>query len=318
MEMTFFILAQVFGLFALCFEFCTYQIKEKRKFFIVTGIGSIWWTLMFLFIGLATDLGQQVSTIIAGAFGVIRCAVWWWIYGDPSRKKVGRIILLCCVLIAAVAGVFAITTVLNGDYPDTAWIHIVGLFAAVGFIVGQYLPGKHPVRIAVVFYAVMVAFTQTPLNIPYSEDLLFGLQWNFMGLAIEATKVISVIVFYILLIRRRHIVNKLKEIKATLAMELERFGKDDATVAMVASGMSAEQLEKLTAKMLRYEIAAIERSEITNISTCENALATVASDERQVTEVKELIARVIKYKEHFVDVVPRVGDAKEVQKTLTK
>jgi len=317
MEYAWFILAQVFGLIALCFEFCTYQIKEKRKFFVVTGVGSIFWTMMFIFIGLATDLGQQVSTIIAGAFGVIRCAVWWWIYGDSSRKKVGRIILIVCVFIAAAAGVFAIRTVLNGNYPETAWIHIVGLFAAVAFIVGQYLPGKHPVRIAVVFYAVMVIFTQTPMNIPEPGDSLFGLRWNFMGIAIELTKIISVAVFYILLVRRGYIIRKLKEIKGILATELERFGKDDATLAMITDGMPADKLEKLTAKMLRYELAAIERSEITNITTCEKAMATVTDDARQVTEVKELIARLIKYNQHRVDMVPRVGDADQVQKMLT-
>ena len=311
------IVAQVFGLITICFEFWAYQIKEKRKFFVVTGTGSIFWTLMFVSIGIATGMTTQFSTIIAGGFGVIRCAVFFWIYGDPKRKKLGRIILLCFVAIAVVAGYLAISAVFR-YYPETAWIHLVGLFAAVGFIVGQYLPGKHPVRIAVVFYATMVILTQTPLNIMH-PDPLTGLRWNIMGIAIEIAKIIAVIVFYVMLMRRSYMIKKLKEIKAIIAAEVDRIGTSDVTLAQVASGMESTKLEKLTAKMLRYEIAAIERSEITNITTCENAMATVASDARQVQDVKDLIARVIKYKEHKTEEtnVPRMGNQKSVQATLT-
>ena len=65
------------------------------------------------------------------------------------------------------------------------------MIGALSFVVGQYLPGVHYVRITVVFYAAAVLLTQTPLNILYGD-----FRWNIMGIAIESTKIISVIVFY--------------------------------------------------------------------------------------------------------------------------
>jgi len=75
---------------------------------------------------------------------------------------------------------------------EVRWLHILGLFAALGFVIGQYLPGVHYVRVSVVIYAVVVMLTQTPINILYGD-----FRWNIMGILIESAKIISVVVFYI-------------------------------------------------------------------------------------------------------------------------
>jgi len=66
------------------------------------------------------------------------------------------------------------------------------MIAALSFVIGQYLPGVHYVRITVSFYAVIVILTQTPLNILYGD-----FRWNIMGIAIEVAKILSVVVFYV-------------------------------------------------------------------------------------------------------------------------
>jgi len=72
------------------------------------------------------------------------------------------------------------------------WLHTLGMIAALSFVVGQYLPGVHYVRITVMFYAAVVLLTQTPLNILDGD-----FRWNIMGILIESAKMISVIVFYV-------------------------------------------------------------------------------------------------------------------------
>jgi len=92
------------------------------------------------------------------------------------------------IVFAIIAGTI---TVLNAP-EQVRWLHIIGLFTALCFVIGQYLPGVHYVRITVIFYAVVVLLTQTPLNILYGD-----FRWNIMGILIEAAKIISVIIFYI-------------------------------------------------------------------------------------------------------------------------
>jgi len=187
---TWFIVAQVLGLITICFEFASYQIKDKTKYFLVTGIGSFFWMTMFIAIGLATGMSTQLSLIVAGTYSTIRNLVFFRIFSKntPESKEAGLIFLLVMILVALVAGVIAI---LNSP-EQVRWLHALGLITALGFVIGQYLPGVHAVRIAVVFYAVVVLLTQTPLNILYGD-----FRWNIMGIMIESAKIISVIVFYV-------------------------------------------------------------------------------------------------------------------------
>ena len=184
-----YIIAQVLGLITIGFEFTSYQITDKRKYFLVTGIGSFFWMTMFVAIGLATGMSTQLSLIIASFYSTVRNLVFFRIFSKntPESKEAGLIFLLVMIVIALVAGTI---TVLNAP-EQVRWLHILGLLTALSFVIGQYLPGVHYVRITVVFYAVVVMLTQTPLNILYGD-----FRWNIMGILIEAAKIISVAVFY--------------------------------------------------------------------------------------------------------------------------
>jgi hypothetical protein len=184
-----FIAAQVLGLITIGFEFASYQIKDKSRYFMTTGIGSFFWLTMFFAIGMATGMSTQVSLMVAASYSTVRNLVFWRIFAKdtPQRKEIGINFLLVMVVVAIVAGVLAI---INSP-AEVRWLHTLGLIAALSFVIGQYLPGVHYVRVTVTFYALVVILTQTPLNILYGD-----FRWNIMGIAIEVAKITSVLVFY--------------------------------------------------------------------------------------------------------------------------
>jgi len=188
--MEWYIIAQILGVITIGFEFASYQIKDKTKYFLVTGIGSFFWMAMFISIGFATGMDTQLSLIIAAVYSTVRNIVFYGIFkkNTPESKELGLNFLLAMIVIAIVAGTI---TVLNAP-EQVRWLHILGLITALVFVIGQYLPGVHYVRIAVVFYALIVILTQTPLNILYGD-----FRWNVMGILIEVAKILSVAVFYI-------------------------------------------------------------------------------------------------------------------------
>ena len=187
---TWFIAAQILGVITIMFEFTSYQIKNKSKYFLTTGIGSFFWLTMFFSMGMATGMDTQISLMVAASYSTVRNLVFWKIFAKntPQSKEIGLNFLLVMIGVALVAGVLSI---INAP-EQVRWLHTLGMIAALSFVIGQYLPGVHYVRITVTFYAVIVILTQTPLNILYGD-----FRWNVMGIAIEVAKIISVIVFYI-------------------------------------------------------------------------------------------------------------------------
>ncbi|MCL2412358.1 MAG: hypothetical protein FWC97_12025 [Treponema sp.] len=185
-----FILAQILGVVTITFEFWSYQIKDKTRYFLITGIGSFFWMTMFISIGLATGISTQASLIVASSYSTIRNLVFHKIFKAntaESREK-GLIFLVVMIVVALIAGTLA---VMNAPI-EVRWLHTLGMLTSIAFVVGQYLPGVHYVRITVVFYAAVVFLTQTPLNILYGE-----FRWNIMGMMIESSKIISVLIFYL-------------------------------------------------------------------------------------------------------------------------
>jgi len=185
-----YIIAQILGIITIGFEFASYQIKDKTKYFLITGIGSFFWMTMFVAIGLATGMSTQLSLIVASSYSAFRNIVFFGIFSKntPQSKEAGLNFLLIMIVVALVAGTLA---VINAP-AEVRWLHILGMITALAFVIGQYLPGVHYVRVTVVFYALVVLLTQTPLNILYGD-----FRWNIMGILIESAKIISVIVFYV-------------------------------------------------------------------------------------------------------------------------
>ena len=186
---TWFWAAQFLGLITIVFEFASYQIKEKPKYFLCTGIGSLFWMAMFFAMGLATGMDTQLSLIVAATYSTVRNLIFWRIFSHntPQSKEFGLNFLLVMIGVALVAGVLSI---INAP-AEVRWLHSLGMIAALSFVIGQYLPGVHAVRITVTLYAIIVILTQTPLNILYGD-----FRWNIMGIAIELAKISSVAIFY--------------------------------------------------------------------------------------------------------------------------
>ena len=186
---TWYLIAQALGLITICFEFTSYQIKDKTRYFLITGIGSFFWMTMFVAIGFASGMSTQISLIIAATYSAIRNLVFFRIFSKntPESKEAGLIFLLFMIAVALVAGAIAVW-----NAPEQVrWLHVLGLITALSFVIGQYLPGVHYVRVTVVFYAIVVLLTQTPLNILYGD-----FRWNIMGILIESAKIVSVLIFY--------------------------------------------------------------------------------------------------------------------------
>ena len=185
-----FLLAQVMGLVTICFEFVSYQIKDQRKYLLVTSVGNVFWALMFVFMGLAGIMGEVTIMIIAAGFGTLRGMIFWWIFAKNSkrRKIAGRAVLYFSLAVMMPFTIIAITRL---SLPQQIIIQSLGLVTGLLFIVGQYLPSKHYLRVFVFMYATVVLIGSTPLNLTGAE------RWNPMGIVIESAKIMSVLVFYI-------------------------------------------------------------------------------------------------------------------------
>jgi hypothetical protein len=135
-------------------------------------------------------MDTQLSLMVASSYSAFRNLIFWRVFAKntPESKEFGINFLLVMIGVALVAGTLAI---INSPV-EVRWLHTLGMIAAISFVICQYLPGVHYVRIAVTCYAVVVLLTQTPLNILYGD-----FRWNPMGIAIEMAKIISVIVFYV-------------------------------------------------------------------------------------------------------------------------
>ena len=189
-------IAQILGLVTIIFVFASYQIKDKAKYFLYIGISSFFWMTMFVSMGLATEFATQLSLIVASSYSTVRNLVFWKTFSiDTEKSRKFRLrFLIVMIVIALVAGTLS---VLNTP-EQVRWLHIIGMIAALCFVIGQYLPGVHYVRITVTIYALVVILTQTPLNILYGD-----FRWNIMGIAIELAKISSVAVFYLRLAKEK-------------------------------------------------------------------------------------------------------------------
>ena len=192
-----FIAAQILGIITICFEFASYQIKDKTKYFLVNGFGSLFWALMFVAIGMATGLHTQVTLIIVALVGTVRNFIFFGTFSVNTAKsrEVGLICLIVVMIVGLSSGIYTVLQMPT----QVMWLHALGLVAALAFVLGQYMPGVHAVRITVVIYAIMVILTQTPINIGVFADgtVYEGFRWNIMGILIEMAKISSVLVFYL-------------------------------------------------------------------------------------------------------------------------
>jgi hypothetical protein len=268
-----FVVAQVFGVITLVFNFVAFQIKNQRKYLLTTSIGSTFWTLMYVFVG------AQLPILIAASFSALRGLVFWWIFAkdSPARKKAGKIFLYVALAGALLGSVIGIV-VAGGELikPETLALQIVMLGTALLFIVGQYLPSKHYLRIFALFYATTVLLTNTPLD-----------TFNPMGILIEAANIISIFVFYVFWFRRNFAKRELVEIKETIAGEIAKINNK---TEQTASLMPAARFESLVAKMVKYEIISLDKDKLVNFKGIEQETLAVLESIKTAQDAKESLS----------------------------
>ncbi|MCL2255999.1 MAG: DMT family transporter [Firmicutes bacterium] len=215
------------GVITILFEVASHQMKTQRGYLALTSIANIFWALMFFFSGLhIRNIGTVLIMILAAVFGVVRGLTFWWVFAKKTRRRkiIGRITLYISMAIVAGAAIFAVTGL---QTTTQIIIQSIGILTGLLFIVGQYLPSKHWLRLFVVLYASVIALGTTPLSalgppIPVYELCYYtgqyvhkyiegsGYQylpgegyWVPMAMAIEMSKIFSITVFYIIFLAKR-------------------------------------------------------------------------------------------------------------------
>ncbi|MCL2519797.1 MAG: YgjV family protein [Spirochaetaceae bacterium] len=259
-----FIISQIFGLLTMVFDGLSYQIKDKRKYLLVFTIGSVWWTGMFW------ALNQFILTLVA-AFSIAQSMAFWWVFSKDNKKH--HIAGIAVLIISLVVGlVFAVISLSHAETPLLKLYSIFVLVTSLAFVVGQYLPGKHFVRFTAFFYAIAV------IMLTYAESN----GTNIMGVLIEAAKIFSIIIFYVVIIKRRYRTNRLRKIKATVQIQIDKVKHHNSDKVM-----PYDKLERLLAKMIRYEIALLKREHITNLQEIEKANAKMKEDMEIIKDYEE-------------------------------
>jgi|GEM_PF-2902315 len=191
-------LSQVFGLIAFVCVFINFIVNGKKNILFWHIVGSVFWMLMFIFAG-------NLVGIVLAALGIVRSGMFLICELKPGRRwKIGgKVALYAAIIIGFVLFALGFFGALGPDAHDLAhWFDWIVIVASVLFVVGTYMKSKHIVRVGTVVYAVtlIVQFTL--------RAVLFGEIFNIMAIAIEVSKIASVIVFYVLLIKTGEIKRK--------------------------------------------------------------------------------------------------------------
>jgi len=285
-------------------SFISFLIKDKRRYLLVEGISSLFWAAMFLFMFFATDDNSQINLFIIGVYSALRALVFWWIFAkDTKRRRIaGRIFLIAMLIIAITVGIIQLV-----QLPSTQQIimQTLVLTFALGFVIGQYMPGHHPLRISIFFYAIIMGMNSTPLVIgAYPGSELVGMErWNIIGMVIEGMKILSVLTFYGIMIYKHFLSRHLKKIKVLVNCEISKI-KACSEISEISGLMPPEKLEALVAKMIKYELSVVNKDEIDNIRTTQERTQAVLEDMKTVSDVKVMLARMLELKEKRMSRMP--------------
>ena len=252
------ILAQVFGVITIIFDFISYQMKDQRRYLLIFSIGSFFWMLMFITLG-------NLTLILIAFFSVLRSMVFWWIFAKKTPKRIlgGRIFLAFALLI----GFYGAYLSLSAAPEDERIFHWFVLITALLFVVGQYLPSKHYVRFFAFFYAIAVMVL-----------VIVEGGGNIMGVLIELAKIVSIIVFYCIAVRNYFYSKEIKKIKVIVKGEVSKVRNSTP----VDQRMPEDRLGRLIAKLLRYELAVIDKQNMLDLESS-------VSETKQITEDLQMV-----------------------------
>ena len=179
-----FVLAQVFGVACLTFNFWSFQKEDQRAYIGRSTIASALWLCMHL------TMAAQLPIVLVAVASTIRGVLFYWSLGldSPFGRMFARRVMYVTLALAFAGALVVIPT----TRPETVPFQVLLAITGVLFIVGQYMPGIYLVRIFAVFYAIAVLLLNTPLD-----------TFNPIGIVIEANHLLAVAVFFIGYARRR-------------------------------------------------------------------------------------------------------------------
>lgn len=175
-----FFVAQFVGILVLVFDFVSFQQKEQKKYFLFTSLSSVLWVLMFALVG------AQLPIILVASVSTVRNVIFLWAFrrDTPRARMIARRTVYVSLVVALTGAAISIP----GAQEGTIALQFLLLAGVLVFVVCQYMPGVYLVRFAGVFYAVTVILVNSPLD-----------TFNPVGIAIEANKIIAIIIFFIIL-----------------------------------------------------------------------------------------------------------------------
>jgi hypothetical protein len=265
-SMAAFILSQVFGLITLVFVFWALQIKDQRKYLLINSIGSVFWMVMFI-LG-----GSLITPILVAIFSFARGFVFWWILKEdtPKRRKMGKTFLYVSLVVALGGAIFALVQ----TEPQYIIFEVILLVTAVLFIIGQYLPSKHYLRIFSVFYAVAMLLASSPLA-----------RVNYMAMIIEAGKMLSVVVFYLFYVKIGAIRKQVINYKNKLAVEMSSLAKinqEDISQLELVEG----RIEKIACHLVSLQIKLVDHEKLHSKTSYETETCLLIQQIENVRKIR--------------------------------
>ena len=168
MSILWFAMSQAFGVLALITVFITFQMKDKERLLFWSIILTILMTAMFL------SLQEWTIAMVVGT-ATLRNIVFYWVKKNQDRVRIWHSVTIMLV--------FAFVPVIMGSFTATEWYDFAILIMTPIFVWGLWQNNTHIFR----FIAMVNACF-----------FLFANIWvlNYLGIAIEVSFMVSIIVFY--------------------------------------------------------------------------------------------------------------------------
>lgn len=194
-----FALSQVFALITFACVFINFIVNGKKNILFWHVIGSVFWLLMFAL------LDNLVGMVLAG-IGIVRSGMFLICELKTGKgwKIGGKVTLYFMITLGFVLFALGFWGVLGVGESNAFWWDWIVIATSVLFVVGTYMKSKHIVRIGTVLYAasLIIQFVIRAIPEPFGGSFTPE-AFNIGGIAIEVSKIISVVVFYVLLVVKK-------------------------------------------------------------------------------------------------------------------
>ncbi|MCL2846991.1 MAG: YgjV family protein [Firmicutes bacterium] len=163
------ITSQVIGVICMVILVVCWQLKNKKH--------NLWLLTISRILGIAM-VALLESWVLVAYFSVATLRGFAFIWLDKNRGRVGRVVDWAFLIV-----VWALTAVSMAMFAE-GWYDWVMLGAAMLVTFGEWFRGVHILRVTV-FISIV------------ARSILFALALNIMGIIIEFSIMVSLIVFYV-------------------------------------------------------------------------------------------------------------------------